>query len=186
MVHIKNDLRAKKSAQLIRAGLVRCLQNKSFADLTVSELIEEAGVGRTTFYRLFDNISDVLYYECDLLAEKLVESYREQSDIPDFIQFSLSYWLEHHLSLGAIFASNRADILQGAMLKYADFLIPPFALERIPEQEMDYVLASATALLSSILMVWVRHGKKESVDDIYRIYTETMDLLVRKIDRKMR
>ena len=180
MVHIKNDLRAKKSAELIRAGLIRCLRKKSFAELTISELIEEAGVGRTTFYRLFDNICDVLYYECDLLAEKLVKSYREQSDRPDFLRFSLAYWLEHHLSLEAIFASNRADILQDAMLKYADFLIPSFALENTPEREMDYVLASATALLSSILMVWVKHGKSETVDEIYRIYTKTMQMMIRK------
>ena len=174
MVHIKNDLRAKKSAELIRAGLIRCLRRKSFAELTVSELIEEAGVGRTTFYRLFDNICDVLYYECDLLAEKLVKSYREQTDNPDFLRFSLAYWLEHHLSLEAVFASNRADILQDAMLKYADYLIPAFALENTAAWEMDYLLAIATALLSSILMVWVRHGKTETVDEIYQIYTDTM------------
>lgn len=176
MVHIKNDLRAKKSAELIRTGLVRCLRRKSFSELTVSELIEESGVGRTTFYRLFDNINDVLFYECDLLAGKLIQKYREQPKKTDFLRFSLAYWLEHYLSLEAVFASNRADILQEAMVKHGNYLTEPFQMQNIPEKERDYLMATSTSVLSSMLMVWIRHGRTETVDEVYAMYQKIAEM----------
>lgn len=64
------------------------------------------------------------------------------------------------------------------MLKYADDLIPSLALEKPPQQEMDYLLAISTSFLSSILMVWVKHGKSEPVDEVCQIYTKMMAALL--------
>ena len=175
MVHIKDDQRSRKSAELIRKGLERCLQRNHFTEITVTEIIKESGVGRTTFYRLFDNSSDVLSYQCDLLAGQLVERFQ---NIParkkDFLRFSLDFWLSHHASLEAIFASNRTDILQEAMLNHGEYLSQYFGGQKIPKKEMDYFLATATAVLSSILMVWIKHGKTETAESVYQMYMKAM------------
>ena len=65
MYHIKNDKRCLRSAALIADALERLLDQKIFADISVSDLQRESGVGRSTFYRLFDNIDDVVTYLVD-------------------------------------------------------------------------------------------------------------------------
>ena len=177
MVHIKDDQRSRKSAELIREGLERCLQRNSFTEITVTEIIKESGVGRATFYRLFDNSCDVLAYQCDLLAGQLVEQFQ---NIParkqDFLRFSLDFWLSHHASLEAVFASNRTDILQEAMLNHGEYLIRYFGWQEISQKEMDYFLATASSVLSSMLMVWIKHGKTETAESVYRMYVKAMVL----------
>jgi AcrR family transcriptional regulator len=56
MYHIKNDKRIYISLDLIRNGFYALLSEKDFGSITVSEIAERAGVGRATFYRLFDDM----------------------------------------------------------------------------------------------------------------------------------
>lgn len=78
MYHISNDKRAKKSAELIYQGLLACLEHKSFDQITVTDLQKASGVARTTFYRAFDNISDVLYWKCNLCFQEVLEGFTEE------------------------------------------------------------------------------------------------------------
>ncbi|GEM_PF-5850719 len=65
MYHISKDKRAARSAALIYDGLLECMKKKPFDAVTISDLQKASGVARTTFYRAFDNLSDVLYWKCD-------------------------------------------------------------------------------------------------------------------------
>lgn len=44
------DLRQFKSQRDIQAGLIACLQDKHFAEVTVNDICAKALVGRSTFY----------------------------------------------------------------------------------------------------------------------------------------
>lgn len=65
MYHIRNDKRAIQSSELIYNGLLECIRKKPFDQITISDLQKASGVARSTFYRAFDNISDVLFWKCD-------------------------------------------------------------------------------------------------------------------------
>lgn len=65
MYHIKEDKRAKASVELICGGLKRCLKEKSFESVTISDIQRVSGVSRSTFYRNFDRMEDVLALMCD-------------------------------------------------------------------------------------------------------------------------
>ena len=65
MYHIKQDARSQRSAKAIIEGLESCLEKKSISIITVSEVCAACAVGRATFYRLFDNLTDVLSYQCE-------------------------------------------------------------------------------------------------------------------------
>ena len=65
MYHIKEDKRAQASVELICDGLKRCLKEKSFESVTISDIQRVSGVSRSTFYRNFDRIEDVLALMCD-------------------------------------------------------------------------------------------------------------------------
>lgn len=51
------------SQQVISAAFIRLLKEKSFDEITVSDLCKEAGVSRQTFYSLFGKKENILLYE---------------------------------------------------------------------------------------------------------------------------
>ena len=75
MYHISKDKRALQSSELIYNGLLECIKKKPFDQISVSDLQKASGVARSTFYRAFDNISDVLYWKCDTCFYEVIVSY---------------------------------------------------------------------------------------------------------------
>ena len=65
MYHIKNDKRARASTELICAGLLACMKEKPFARITITDVQRASTVSRSTFYRNFDCLEDVLALLCD-------------------------------------------------------------------------------------------------------------------------
>ena len=52
--HSENQL-VKQSQRRISQALIKLLATEKFAELTVTQICQEAGVGRKTFYRNFDD-----------------------------------------------------------------------------------------------------------------------------------
>ena len=77
MYHIPNDVRARKSVELILQGLYKALEKKSLNDIKVNDIYLNCYVSRATFYRLFDSIYDVLLYQCDLIINEMLTSIAE-------------------------------------------------------------------------------------------------------------
>ena len=77
MYHIKQDRRSRASADEIARGLNTCLKTMPLSAVTITDLHRATGVSRATFYRLFDNIEDVLVYQCDQMLESMRDSCAE-------------------------------------------------------------------------------------------------------------
>ena len=77
MYHVSNDIRSKKSAELIWEGMETCLQEKSLDKLRITDIYQKSFVSRATFYRLFDSVQDVIAYKCDCIYQNTC---RKQSD----------------------------------------------------------------------------------------------------------
>ena len=80
MYHIKHDKRVYKSANLICDGLAEMLKVKSYDEISITDVCNINGIARTTFYRLFDTLDDVLY-QFDNLFEQSINKYKKDSDL---------------------------------------------------------------------------------------------------------
>jgi AcrR family transcriptional regulator len=65
MHHVKADLRAQKSAHRLYGALMDAVGEQPLEAVRVSDLCQRCGVGRTTFYRNFDEVVDILRWQCD-------------------------------------------------------------------------------------------------------------------------
>ena len=72
----RTDRAARISARQARLQIIeattRLLEERRFRDLTVAEVMSEAGLARTVFYRHFDSISDIVLGLLDELLSKII------------------------------------------------------------------------------------------------------------------
>lgn len=171
MYHISNDLRAKKSADKIGIGLLKCLNYKSFVEITVTDVQKTSSVGRATFYRLFDNITDVLSYLCDSVFEKVglefktITNFNQKESLLKFIQ----EWMNNKALLKAIVDSNRIDILYVSHTKYIgnnlDYFFPGLSINI---EQTNYLLMTMTSCISAFLTAWIKNGGYESAEQLQK------------------
>lgn len=68
MYHMQKNKTAVQSQCMIADALYRLMQKKEFHRITITEICEEADVGRKTFYRNFDWKEDVVDFQLSLLC----------------------------------------------------------------------------------------------------------------------
>ena len=79
----KQDRRSQRTRHLLSAAFVQLLREKGYSAITVSDIIERANVGRSTFYSHFHDKDDLFVGELDRVVELL--SYRKSH--PDEMPF---------------------------------------------------------------------------------------------------
>ena len=184
MYHISDDKRAARSSELIYGGLLECLKKKPFDQITISDLQKSSGVARSTFYRAFDNISDILYWKCDACFYEVLGSYQpnQQQGELDLIRHYFEYWMDHSDILDLLLQINRQDIIYACHMKNAQILQQRYG--QLPENTTahgDYFIAIRTGFTISILTVWLQGGRKESAGELVKIIEEQLFLVARSL-----
>ena len=105
----------------IEQAFLRLMTQKSYLDITVTDIVQEAKVARVSFYRNFASISEVLDSIADATAEKLNIEFLPLLDTTDerklreyvfnyFYQISLNYkemWAIRGLEHGSFYKTSR-------------------------------------------------------------------------------
>lgn len=173
MYHIKEDLRAIKSAELLYDGLTRVMEDKIFQKITIADVTRESTVSRATFYRNFDSIIDILYWKCDRLFNKVLTDFVNKD--PDLIENDrlikevFTFWFENVEILEILIQEKRTDIIFNSFMSNA-----PIVLNYIREKtelhiENEYFLAIRISILVGIFQAWISRGKRESAEEVIEI-----------------
>lgn len=181
MYHINNDKRTKESAKLLWDGLLKCLEKKNFDNITISDLHKTTGIARTTFYRCFDNISDILYWKCDECFYEVLSTYNFNKNINELklAKHYFDYWIKNSKILELLTKINRQDIIYLSHYKTAELLKEKYGkLEYIKHSK--YFISIRTSLTISILLTWINNGKKETSEELIEIIKEQL-LLIKNI-----
>ncbi len=181
MHHISNDRRTQRSAALIWDGMVSCLADKPFERVTVSDIQRESGIARSTFYRCFDNLSDVLSWRCEICFDEVLGSMEfERRPNPPALAKAFFIGLMEHLDiLDILVTANRFDIIYACHLASAEKVRE--GLGEIPgldETHGRYYMAIRTGVMIGILTAWLANGREETPDELAVIAGEQVGLLV--------
>lgn len=160
MYHIKPDKRAQTSVKLICAGLRQCLKEKSFESITISDIQRVSGVSRSTFYRNFDRIEDVLALMCDKVFEEAFGSGYENISEAVF-----RTWFRHDDMVETVVGIGRSDLLYSSLRRCADSL-----RSSLPDMgqagSFDYLVSIISSAMMGIMVTWVERGKRESEEEL--------------------
>ena len=167
MYHIKNDKRAQTSAELICAGLLACMREKPFARITITDVQRASTVSRSTFYRNFDGLEDVLALLCDRGFQTVFAAHsalppEQRGSLPKAV---FHYWFHNSAVLEALVQIHRTDILFDSLRRSTGLIeaLRPLTDDRA---QFDYFFAIITSTMVGILTVWVEHGKTETEEQM--------------------
>src|SRR5512142_3052387 len=85
----KNDRRSQRTRHLLSAALVELIREKDYGAITVSDIIERADVGRSTFYAHYRDKDDLFVGELDRVVELLSQRVPGQEEMPFFPSLGL-------------------------------------------------------------------------------------------------
>lgn len=170
----KQDRRSQRTRHLLSAALVQLLREKGYSAITVSDIIERANVGRSTFYAHYHDKDDLFVSELDRVIELLGHRMSNQKGMPFFPSLGLYQHVgeEYELYKALVWtpgidllikhlqASLSHRIEQGLQKSGKDFEIPP------------PILASFIAGSFLTLLKWWLENKMiyspEEMDAIFR------------------
>lgn len=183
MYHINNNKRSEQSAELLWKGLLKCLESKNINTITICDLYKTTGIARTTFYRSFDNISDILYWKCDKCFYESLNYYNFNKNINELnlAEYYFNYWINNSKILELLTKINRQDIIYSSHFKNAELLKEKYGeLENINNKHNKYFITIRTSITIGILTTWIQDGKKENLKELLEIIKEQL-LLIKNI-----
>lgn len=161
------NIRVKSS---ITNALLHLLKQKSISEISISEIIQEAGVARASFYRNYATKESVL---TTLIAD-ILEIFRTniQSDGDDFytyenIRMSFAYFGQYGDQILDLHRFGYGSILLEMLNQFHEEIAGTMPSKSIARYKLYMYVGS----LYNTAMVWLQSGRKESVEEITEMFS---------------
>lgn len=162
---MQENERVRKS---IAKAWITLLKKKSFSEITVTELVQKAGVARQSYYRNFESMEDVARgYMLEIqretqhvLKKKKIEEFN--AEFGALVMHGIATHKEdvlamYHAGLSQIILEMINEIFE---LHFGD--MPSCSIER-------YQLYCMAGMIFNVEMKWLEGGAKESAEEIARV-----------------
>ena len=110
------DRRARRSRRLLKASLLELMKHKTFSEISVRDVTDEADMNRATFYLHYSGTAELLQsVEEDLLSElqALVDAHMQETvaigSVNPVFEPVLDFLVEHRETCAVLFASSEAS-----------------------------------------------------------------------------
>lgn len=185
MYHIKSDRRSQRTAAEIGRGLLECLEEKPLSAITVTDIHRATNISRATFYRLFDNIDDVLDYLCEQSSEE--ESFlAEQASEPSLLfTRMLALGLENHSMVKALIENGRYDLI----FRYAERRyrlirsLSPEQIRELDEAAYEYMISALAMNMVATMVTWHHRGRIDTAEEITRYTAEYLKAMTALVEQ---
>ena len=161
MAELKTHKRALESQKKIYKTVRKLLLTKPLIDITITDIEKESHVSRSTFYRNFNNVIEVIEVMLDYFYNRYLEN---KVGKEDQLLYFYEYW-DKHKDLIYIVSHQSAYLLKNVMKKHEKDEKDPFMLD------------IKCSLMSSLLSVWVESKDKLTPKDMVEKTSELLNYL---------
>ena len=138
---MKHEIQSQATKQALADSLKELLTKKSFSRITVTELVENCGVNRKTFYYHFEDIYALLRWMLEKDMVSVLISEELTSEPEKVIRYALDYINQNRQLLTCVI--NELDHDQLRNFLYEDLSAPIRSVIQKAEQECGLVLEDA-------------------------------------------
>lgn len=159
----------------ITEALFALMHEKSFSDITVTELIRKAGVARASYYRNYDSMEDVLI----TLVEYVLNSFRNEAeyDLTDYFSYqnvlrSFQYFKMYGTYVLDMYQSGFGSQLLEGLNQFHEDIAGTMSVNSIDKYKL-YIYMGA---LFNTALVWLKGETRESVEDITAVFCRVIGI----------
>ena len=168
----KLDRRATRTRNLLGEALILLIQEKPFAEITVQEVLDRAGVGRSTFYSHYRDKNDLFLSDLDEFLEhfaSLLSRKKEHSDRVAPVKEFFAHVKGGKQLYDSLLASGRLhdffDLAQGHFARGIERRMKESPRWSGLKADAIATLAQAHAgAFLALLRMWIQRGMKTSPD----------------------
>ena len=149
-------------------AFVDMLSQKSYADITVTDIVNTAQVARVSFYRNFNSISDVVDYITDELANEFIDKIlpvlnsNDENKWREFLFDFINNALNNRGKIEAINLQNTAVLFSYLNTKMQMY-VNVNSNKTISDKYTSYVKA---CLINNVVKKWIDDGMVETPEEI--------------------
>lgn len=163
---------ARNSQKILADALIRLLQNRPYAEITISELCLESGISRQTFYTLFGTKENVLHYT-------ILNHY----EVPELFLSYNGKSLGRYLAQGfGRYVHDNQDFLllltrNGLMHIFYDCAVESLSkdmclFEKVPEQKRLYLAVCIASTFTGVVTACLERNDSTDPHDLEQIFYE--------------
>lgn len=186
----RSESKFQNTANKMGCALVSLLENKEFADISITDICKKAGVNRSTFYAHYDNTYDLLQETYDgliknFLAECKFEGLESISDLRDLSKEDLNFvspeyllpylqYVKKHKRLFKIYANNAHVFESNETNNYIveSVFAPIYERYGVTDKKLiRYMQKYFLKGIDSIIKEWVRNDCEDDMLIICEIIT---------------
>jgi AcrR family transcriptional regulator len=178
----KEDRRVQRSRDRLGDALVELLLEKTFDEITVQEVLDRAGVSRSTFYAHYRDKNDLFLSDAEDFFESMATAlsrFGDKSERVAPVQELFAHVGEVRAFYDALVESERLhDVMELGQQHFARGIeqrlteIPRAG--RIPLPRRSAIAHGLAGNLFSLLTWWLRHGMVLSAEEMDKLFHEQL------------
>lgn len=175
------DRRQRKTRTAIFNALQTLLERKPFNSITVQEIIDEANIGRSTFYAHFETKDDLLRSLCsEIFHHVFTDLLPQEEDTPDYknLELKLGHILYHlkenQVNICGIIATDCDGLLMSYFKQYLAQLFCRYTAlfpQDVPE---DFLIHHLAGSFAETIKWWVAQNMALDPKTVAHFYTEVI------------
>ena len=182
----KRKLANREAKNKIIQALFKLMKKERFSEITVTEIIQEAGVARATYYRNFDSKEEII--------EAYLEEFRSESSTlpiardlsPEAFSYEnlvarltfISSQKEHFLLL---YQNGFYEFLQTETNQFAELVMGDMP-SRSVERYNIYLISGATL---NLILQWMKNDCKETPEEIATLFAKRLPIILEGLQEKV-
>jgi len=176
------DRRQLKSRRAIFGAFSRLLARKHFNSITVQEIIDEADVGRSTFYAHFETRDDLLRQMCSEIFGHIFAEVQSREKTHDFshspatLQNRLTHLLYHFLEkkedITSLLSGESSDLFMQFFREQLKKTFDGAGAAFPGHVPADYADTFYVASFAEMIRLWVKKGMTTAPEVLARYYFE--------------
>ena len=150
---------------MIADALFSLMKRKPFQQITVTEICEEAAIGRKTFYRNFELREDVIDFWLDLRCTEY-ESEMMGTPLEWKLYYHCTFLKKYNDFLITLYQNGLHSMVEKKFSVFLPDTMPIWSEDTVEQEyRSQYIMAG----IEAIVRVWVTREFQESVEEIVEI-----------------
>lgn len=172
------DRRQQKTRAAIFGAFSVLLSKENYNKITVQEIIDQANIGRTTFYTHFETKDDLLKTMCEELFDHVING-AMVIDHPEAVFCHLLKHLEANQNLLTLLSSENNEIFLRYFKKSLNQLMKQqFSLKdsKLPE---DFLINHISSSFVEMVIWWIDTKQRQSAEELDYYFHYIIDPIIK-------